>query len=302
MTQRELKRKLHELIGEYFKSLEKQGNIVWGMAKPVNPGSPKVALTAGPIKRPEHVNRLYVDGIVVDVWPSKTTLQVDLFTKGAPTTDNPNVIAAHENTAVNDLTEFVDFLHSVYVDRWSFINDVSLNANNVQDLTELINDTSWKYRAMVEIEIGFTQVAVGFAGLGYDGGIPFYRNGRPKFNAETGMPLHDNGQPMYDAETGMPLHSNGRPMYDSDMNPLDVNGNVLPEGKSNPLPPPTFDENGLPVIPSLPFDKDGFPIIPPLIPNSSGGGSQELADEKLGWFEEVEIEHEKEAPNNGEQS
>ena len=249
MTQRELKQKLYDLTGEYFNALKIQGNIVWGMTKPVNPNSPMVALTTGPINRNERRNRLYFDGIVVDRWPSKTMLQVDLFTKGAPTSDAPNVTAAYENTAVNDLTDFVNFLHSVYADHWSFLNDISLNVYGVQDLTAITNDTSWAYRAMVEIEVGFTQTAVGFTASNFEDGVPY--------------------------------HDNGRPMFDGEGYALDRDGNRIP-------------------APPLPIGPDGRPVFPQYELTHSGGGSQELADQRLGWFEDVEIENKKEAPENGE--
>ena len=34
----------------------------------------------------------------------------------------------------------------------------------MQDLTDLINDTNYQYRAMVEIELRFTTVAIGYTG------------------------------------------------------------------------------------------------------------------------------------------
>ena len=212
MTQRELKKRLYDLVGEYFADLKEQGNIVWAKSKPVNPNSPMVALTMGPIIRPYRPTRKYVDGIVYDFYPSKTTLKVDLSTKGAPTSTEPGVTARYEDTAVNDLTDFANFINSVFVDHWCYINDVSISVYHIHELTELTNDTSWNYRAMVELEVGFTQGAVEYA--------------------------------------------------------------------ANPLP----DGSGQTTVPTY-----------------SGGRPQEMADIKTGWFEDVEIEYEKEAPRDGEQ-
>ena len=192
MKQRELKRKMYGLVGMYFESLKLQGNIIWGKTKPVNPNSPMVALLLGPINRAERPIRRYINGIVVDTWPSETILQVDLFTKGAKTTDDPNVLASNENTAVNDLTEFVNFLHSSFVDDWGYLNDISINADTVQDLTALTNNTQWTYRAMVEIHIVFAQGAVGHTATNYEKGAPYYETGAPMYDEE-GYALDRNG-------------------------------------------------------------------------------------------------------------
>jgi len=211
VTQRDLKKKLHELVGTYFDGLKKQGNIVWGKTKPVNPNSPMVALLTGPINRQQRPIRKYINGIVHDFWPSKTVLQVDLYTKGAPTSDAPNVKQSYENTAVNDLTDFVNFLHSVYVDHWSFLNDISINVSDVQDLTALTNNTSWSYRAMVEIAVGFTQQAVGHAMIMHEAGMPYFSNGAPMFDDE-GYALDEEGNRLPDLPP-LPVDPEGNFIY-----------------------------------------------------------------------------------------
>ena len=161
MTQRELKEKLYDLVAKYFALLDERGNIIWGKTKPVNPGIPMVSLDLSQVQRPYSPARRYVDGIVHDSYPSSTILRVDLFTKGAATTNEPNVTSRNENTAVSDLSDFANFLNSVYVDHWCGRNGISLKARTVQDLTALVNETSWQYRALLEVDVGFMQVSVG---------------------------------------------------------------------------------------------------------------------------------------------
>ena len=206
MTQSELKRKLYELAAIYFEPLTDRGNIVWGRTKPVNPGSPMVALTTGPINRAQRPIRMYRDGIVQDCWPSETMLQVDLFTKGAPVTDDPNVTAARENTAVCDLTDFVNFIHSAYVDNWCYINDISLNVSNIHDLTALTNDTSWTYRAMAEITVGFVQTAVEHAANPITGSLPTHSGGRSQQLADKKTGWFEQVEVEYDKE----IRDNGK--------------------------------------------------------------------------------------------
>ena len=220
MNQREVKQKLYELVAEYFALLKEQGNIVWGKTKPVNPGSPMVALTTSDVIRSTRPARRYIDGVPHDSTPSKTMLKINLFTKGASTSDEPGIMARNENTAVSDLTDFVDFINSVHIDHWCGRNGISLRPYPVQDLTALTNDSSWAYRALLEVEVGFIQNAVGFTNTNFEQGVK----------------------------------------YDSEGNPIGSH---------------------------------------PFAPNPSGGGSQELADEFTGYFEQVEIEYKKEAPRYG---
>jgi len=168
MMQSELKRKLESLVSYYFGG----ATVVWGQIKMVNPSVPQVTLNMGSVIKPYHPITRWVNGIPVNCFPVTTTMQVDLCTQGGSTGNEISVRSAYENTAINDLLCFVHFIDSAYVDDWSEINDISILAKEVLDLTELINDTSWDYRAMVELEIGFTQFAAGYTGINYEGGFP----------------------------------------------------------------------------------------------------------------------------------
>lgn len=176
MTLNELKQKLKGLIREYFGGAE----LSWGKVRGVSPNVPQVVLNMGAVTRHYQPVTRQVSGVLINSYPSKTTLQVDLYTRGAETNSEPNVTAAYENTAVNDLAEFLNFINSAYVDDWCEIHDVSILCRQVNDLTELINDTSWGYRAMVELEIGFTQNAVGHTGIMFEGGLSYDDNGAPE--------------------------------------------------------------------------------------------------------------------------
>ena len=215
--QSELKEKLYDLVATYFATLDAKGNIVWGKTKPVKPNSPMVSLSLAQVQRPYRPARQYVDGVIRDSYPSSTILRVDLFTKGAPTTDKPDVTAQNENTAVNDLSEFADFLNSVYVDHWCGNNGVSLRARTVQDLTAIGNETSWQYRALLEIDVGFVQNATGHTATGFEGGVP--------------------------------LHGNGAPMFDGGGHQLDPDGNRLADESGQPLPPLHVGPEGTPQYP-----------------------------------------------------
>ena len=195
MNYRELKNKLYGLVNSYFS----EAIVVWGRVKMVRPPNPLICLTSGSIVRHYQPITQIINGVSVDCYPSSTTVQVDLFTHGHKLSNEVGAKTAMENTAVNDLTAFVNFINSAYTSVWCEENDISILTNQIHDLTELINDAAWDYRAMVELEIGFTQLAVGYAGIMYDDGIAYYENGNP-----IPTEVDENGVPIPPAYTPSP--------------------------------------------------------------------------------------------------
>ena len=212
MTLDEVKIKLFDLASEYFAPLLERGNLIWGRSKLVNPGSPMVALTIGAVTRASMPIRTYINGIVHDSWPSNTTLYVELFTKGEEQeSDAENQSNANDNTALNDLTDFVNFLNSVYVDQWSYTNDIAVSATNIRDLSAIVNVSSRSYRAAVEVSISFTQHAAGHTMTMYEAGLPFHSNGTPMYDGE-GYPLDTEGNRIPDM-TPLPSGPDGKFVY-----------------------------------------------------------------------------------------
>jgi hypothetical protein len=196
---RKLKALLYDLVSVYFGG----ATIVWGQAKTVKPTNPLIALRTISIAGPYTSIAESVNGVPVSYKPSKTALQVDLFTKGAELTDDDGITGAYENTALNDLADFVNFVNSEYVENWCMNNDVSVIVSGpVRDLTELINDASWDYRAMVELEVGFTQVALGYTGTMYEDGVAYDDNGNPIPNPFEQTPSGGRTQELADDYTG----------------------------------------------------------------------------------------------------
>lgn len=126
---------------------------------------PLVLLTFGSIKRPINPPTTVIDGRPASFYPTTMTVQVDLFTKGRMRRIAKGITPAMENTAEEDLLGFVNFLNSEYTIQFCHTNDIAIVVpNNVLDLTDLINDTNYEYRAMVEVELRFTTVALGYTG------------------------------------------------------------------------------------------------------------------------------------------
>lgn len=131
----------------------------------VKPTKPLVTLSFGSITRPLNPPVKVIDGRPVSFYPSTMMVQVDLFTKGKQRNIAEGITPVMENTAANDLMKFADFLSSEYAVQYCSKKDIAIVLlNTVQDLTDLINDTNFEYRAMLELELRFTSYALGYTG------------------------------------------------------------------------------------------------------------------------------------------
>ncbi len=228
MDAREAKKLVYDLLRLFFAgaavTFSKQSNAV-------KPSAPLVTLNTVSIKRPLYPPQKIVDGMPVSYYPTRMRVQVDLYTKGAPVDTDPGYLMPMENTALSDLTEFSNFLGSEYVVNWCHRHDVALSPlGDVQDTTALINDTAFEFRATLELEMDFTQKAVGYVGILSPSSIK---------------------------------HSS---------QPGDVPGTGFPA-----VPAPDDDE------------AEDVYIEPEFTPSASGGGTEELAKESIGYFTEAEI-------------
>lgn len=158
----EAKEAFRELTVKYFPNITvayaKQSQMVKG-------DTPLVMLTFGVINRPINPPTQIIDGRPISYYETSVPVQIDLFTKGRKRKVAKGISAAYENTAAEDLTKFVDFLNSEYAIQFCSSRDIAvIIPNAVTDLTDLINDTSYEFRAMVEVELRFTSVALGYSG------------------------------------------------------------------------------------------------------------------------------------------
>ena len=177
MTERQLKRKLHGMIKKYYAN----ATVTWRQASSVRPASPVITLGIKSISRHYQPVVEDVNAVPVDCYPSKTTVQIDLYTKGAPIIDDDNATSAMENTALDDLVSLVNYLNSRHISDWCMENDISIIADSpVLDTTQLIYDAAWDYRATTKIKVNFTQHVVGNAGIMFHNGVLYNENGTPQ--------------------------------------------------------------------------------------------------------------------------
>lgn len=162
MNLKDLRENLRLLTEEYFAA----ANVVYGETNMVKPKKALVTLKTGSVSRTLQPITEVIDGVPVGCYPSRTVLEVNLFTKGAQVPVETEQTIPMENTAVNDLVEFVNFVGSPYATDWCCEKDIAITPKGgVLDVTALLNSSKWEYRAMVEFDVDFVQASVGASGI-----------------------------------------------------------------------------------------------------------------------------------------
>lgn len=122
---------------------------------------PMVTMAFGSLQVATFPNECIYDGDVCDYYPARMKLEVQLFTNGKELSNG-----ARANTAVGDLTDYVQFMTSqMMTTEFSKYDLTVLAAGAVRDTSGIINDAHYEYRAMVEFDVTFTMASVGFAGI-----------------------------------------------------------------------------------------------------------------------------------------
>lgn len=197
MTYTEMKRAVYEITTAYFTG----ATVEMANTKSTKKGKPLVKLAFGPAQETKFPVERFLDGELCSFYPTTAKLEVQLFTNGLRLQNG-----AMENTAVGDLTDYVHYMMSEMVTNELVLQNISMMvAGPVRDMTAIINDVSYEYRALVEFDISFTAAAVGYAGVLDESSIKIGQ-------AEPGTDPDDPGQvlpPHIDPEW-TPTESGGR--------------------------------------------------------------------------------------------
>lgn len=161
-----LKVRLHDFVKEYFDGAD----VRWTGQKAAKQTLPIVTLKITSISRSAFPVEEFDDGSPVNCFLSRAMLEVQLFTKGAA----PVVGAAlsnTDNTAVNDLVDFVNFMTSYYaIDRMFDMNITITPEGATRDVSALLNDVKNEFRAMQEFVVDFVQEAREATGISAEPG------------------------------------------------------------------------------------------------------------------------------------
>lgn len=99
-----------------------------------------------------------------DYWQVNSRMEVNLYSLGenvAPKGREP----VYENTTIEDLSEFVKYLESDAISDSMVLNDVVIALDGeIRDVSFLLRESEYRYRAMAEFKISFTDSSYGAYG------------------------------------------------------------------------------------------------------------------------------------------
>ncbi len=160
MNLKRVKEILYDVTAMFFHG----ATILWAEQNNTKPPLPYITLKVSGISKStfpiidEEENRYY---------PCSTILEVNLYTKGKPVTIGNNVTGNYENTATSDLMDFFKFLESDSIIDYLADKGVDILLNPpIRDLTALENDRAYRYRAMAESTVSWSEDAGGSYGIG----------------------------------------------------------------------------------------------------------------------------------------
>ena len=160
MTFNKLKDALYDIIKGYFAGAD----VAWAEQNAVKSLNPLIRLKLGSITRPIHFINETQNNAPTGYIASTTMLTVDLFTHGKKMTDEDGYVF-YENTALDDMTDFLNYITSPYVDDLCESLNISIRPEgNIKD-TSAVVDNDYSYRSMAEFVVGFVQETNGYAGI-----------------------------------------------------------------------------------------------------------------------------------------
>ena len=125
-----------------------------------------VTVAVGNVKRATNPPVKVVDGIPVKFYPACAPLTINLFTGGLQKDIAPGYTPISINTAQDDMLDFADYLNSDHIIQLCHEHDIALLIpDTVQDLTGIVNDTNYRFRAMMEATVCFTMASIGYTGI-----------------------------------------------------------------------------------------------------------------------------------------
>jgi hypothetical protein len=152
----ELRELFRQRTAEYFQGYEV---VFANQSRTAKPSIPLVTLTFHNVQRPHTPLYVMKDGCPIGHYFSKIIVTIDLFTNGKPVTDNTGLVV-YENTAMDELLHFCDYLNGYVTLNWCNANNITiLIEQEAQDLTGIVNDNNYEYRARQDISLYFIHKA-----------------------------------------------------------------------------------------------------------------------------------------------
>lgn len=153
----EVKQFLYDLTAMYHPG----ATIKWAKTNGVKPKEPFISLAYSNLERSQFP---IANDEGDNYYNYSMTFEINLYTKGKEVKAEGGIY--YENTAMEDLDEFIRFLDSPKISDITSEKNVAIVFNPpIRDLSDLIGDTKFNYRSMAEFTVSFTDKASGEYGV-----------------------------------------------------------------------------------------------------------------------------------------
>ena len=155
----EAKESIYDVVEMFFSG----ATIIWTEQINTKPQLPYITLKMGAIRKSVFTT---VDENGKRVYQCSTILEINLYTKGKPQVVGEKTTGNYINTATSDMAEFVAFLESENITDILAGKGLGIMLQeSIRDLTDLHNDSHFRYRAMAEFSVSFVLAADGYYGI-----------------------------------------------------------------------------------------------------------------------------------------
>lgn len=165
MKEREAIELVRQIVAGYFG----EGHVFYAESRKAAQAEPYITLKVMNIRRQTHASK-YVGADEYQKAYREVTAhcEMNLYTKGRDRSLGVG-IPIYENTALNDMVAFQDYLDSDFVIEEQQRNNIAISVtSDPRDLSFLQNNgTAYQYRSLIEFDVRFVDVTYG--GFGQDG-------------------------------------------------------------------------------------------------------------------------------------
>lgn len=162
MNSKELSDVLRGIVEMYFANAD----VIWSQRNNTQRKKPCVALKLRSAGRATHSSDIQEDDVLRGYIPSKSILEINLFTNGRKTEVGDGMLPIFENTAVADLEDFCNFVVSPKVTEICDEENITImQKGDVIDVTTLLDGVDNEFRAQVEFDVDYMQEVSGAYGV-----------------------------------------------------------------------------------------------------------------------------------------
>ena len=159
MTIGEAKKYVRDFVAGYFGD----SHVSFAEQKQTRPTVPYITLRFGKSGKKRGKITMFddKDQCYKDFWQRKISLEINLYTAGRNVAEK-GYDPVYENTCIEDMEDFISYIMSDYGSDELVSHDVAIvQEGDVQDLSALLNDSSYRYRSMAQFYVLFTDCSFG---------------------------------------------------------------------------------------------------------------------------------------------